>query len=361
MNWEFQLPTKIIFGRGSLSRVGENVDKKHVLLVTGKGRFREQYIERIKKQLSNIQLSVYDNVDPNPTPQNVEGGVEAIEKHGCELLIAFGGGSIIDSAKLMACIAVNKGTAYEYVFQKKKIEKKGLPVIAIPSTAGTGSEVTPFAVLSDKEKKLKAAVRNKQLFPRVAIVDPELTVSMPAELTASTGADALAHALEAMWTKKSQPITDYLALRAAKLVFDNLEKACQEPENMEVREEMSLASLLGGMAISNAMSGPSHAISYPLTSLFGIPHGNACSITLPEVMEFNALRSEKINRITQLYGPEKMRELFKNVGLKTRLGEFGIKEKDVQAIAEGASASNLENNIVEMKREEIAAILNKIL
>ncbi|NYZ76186.1 iron-containing alcohol dehydrogenase [Candidatus Micrarchaeota archaeon] len=361
MDWEFQLPTKIIFGKGSLSRVWESVDRKHVLLVTGKGGFREQFIGRIKKQLSNVKLSVYDNVEPNPTCQNVDGGVEVIEKEGCEFVMALGGGSVIDAAKLMASIAVNKGNAYEYAFGKKKIEKKGLPLVAIPTTAGTGSEVTPFAVISDKEKKLKAPIRNKQLFPKVAIVDPELTASMPAGLTANTGADALSHALEALWSKKAQPITDYLAMRAAKLIFDNLKKACQEPENMDAREEMSLASLLGGMAISNAWTGPSHAISYPLTVYFGAAHGNACSITLPEVMEFNALRSEKINRITQIYGPEKMRELFKEVGLRIRLSEFGVKKEDIPLILDGVVVSTLETNMVEMKKEDIAEILNKIL
>ncbi|NYZ79501.1 iron-containing alcohol dehydrogenase [Candidatus Micrarchaeota archaeon] len=361
MGWEFQLPTKIIFGRGSLSRVWENVDRKKVLFVTGKSRFREEPLGRIKKQLSNAQVSVYDNVEPNPTHQNVDGGVEVIEKEGCELVIALGGGSVIDAAKLMASIAVNKGKAYDYAFQKKRIEKKGLPLIAIPTTAGTGSEVTPFAVISDKEKKLKAPIRNRQLFPKVAVVDPELTASMPAELTANTGVDALAHALEALWSKKAQPITDYLALRAAKLIFDNLKKACQEPENMDAREEMSLASLLGGMAISNAWTCAAHAISYPLTINFGVAHGNACSLTLPEVMEFNALRSEKINRITQLYGPEKMRELFKEIGLKTRLSEFGIKKDDIPLIADGVVASTLETNLVEMKKEDIITMLEKIL
>jgi alcohol dehydrogenase len=361
MDWEFQLPTKIVFGRGSLSRAWESIDRKHVLLVTGKGGFREKFISRIKKQLGNAELSVYDNVEPNPTHQNVDGGVEVIEKKGCELVVALGGGSVIDAAKLMACIAVNKGNAYEYAFGKKKIEKKGLPLIAIPTTAGTGSEVTPFAVISDREKKLKAPVRNRQLFPKVAIVDPELTASMPAGLTANTGADALSHALEALWSKKAQPITDYLALRAAKLVFENLKKVCQEPHNMEAREEMSLASLLGGMAISNAWTGPAHAISYPFTVHFGVSHGNACALTLPEVMEFNALRSEKINRITQIYGPEKMRELFREVGLRTKLSEFGIRKEDIPLILEGVVASTLETNIVEMKKEDIAEILSKIL
>lgn len=155
MDWEFQMPTKIIFGRGSLGRLWENVNRKRVLLVTGKGRFREQSVGRIRKQLSNVQLSVYDDVEPNPTHQNVDGGVEVIEREGCELVIAFGGGSIMDAAKLMACIAVNKGKAYEYAFQKKKIENKSLPLIAIPTTAGTGSEVTPFSVISDREKSSK--------------------------------------------------------------------------------------------------------------------------------------------------------------------------------------------------------------
>jgi alcohol dehydrogenase len=361
MDWEFQLPTKIIFGRGSLSRVWESVDRKRILLVTGKSRFREEPLRKIRKQLGSAQISLYDDVEPNPTHQNVDGGVEVIEKEGCDSVIALGGGSIIDAAKLMASIAVNKGKAHEYAFQKKRIEKKGLPLVAIPTTAGTGSEVTPFVVISDREKKLKLPIRNRQLFPKVAVVDPELTVSMPSELTASTGADALAHALEALWSKKAQPITDYLALRAAKLIFDNLKTACQEPENMDAREEMSLASLLGGVAISNAWTGAAHAISYPLTTNFGVAHGNACSLTLPEVMEFNALRSEKINRITQLYGPEKMRELFKEIGLKTRLSDFGIRKEDIPLIADGVVASTLESNIVEMKKEDIVAILEKIL
>jgi len=361
MDWEFQLPTKIVFGRGSFSRVWENVDRKKVLLVTGKSGFREHTIGRIRKQLSNVELTIYDGVEPNPTYQNVDGGAALIENKGCELVIALGGGSAIDAAKLMACIAVNKGKAYEYAFQGKKIEKKGLPLIAIPTTAGTGSEVTPFAVISDREKKLKAPVRNRYLFPKVAVIDPELTASMPVGLTANTGADALAHALEALWSKKAQPLTDYLALRAVKIIFENLKKACDEPKNMDVREEMCLASLLAGIAISNVSIGAAHAISYPLTTHFGIAHGNACSLTLPDVMEFNALRSEKINRITPLYGPERLRELFGEVGLKTKLSEFGIKREDIPLIADGVLISRLEVNIVEMRKEDVVVILNKIL
>lgn len=329
--------------------------------MTGKGGFREQVVKKIRKQLSNVEITVYDEVEPNPTYQSIDEGAEVIEKNGCEAVIALGGGSTIDAGKLMASIAVNKGKAYEYAFEGKKIEKRGLPLIAIPTTAGTGSEVTPFAVISDKEKKLKTPVRNKQLFPKVALLDPELTASMPAELTANTGADALAHALEALWTKKAQPITDYLALRAVKIIFENLKKACEEPQNIDAREEMSLASLLGGMAISNTGTGPAHAISYPFTTHFGVPHGNACSLTLPEVMEFNALQSEKINRITQLYGPERLRELFKEVGLKMRLSEVGVKKEDIPVILNGVVASTLEMNIVKIEKGDIEALLNKIL
>jgi len=359
--WEFQLPTKIIFGRGSIERVWENVDKKKVLLVTGKSGFREQIVRKIRKQLSTVEIAVYDKVEPNPTYQNVDEGVELVSDTRSQMVIALGGGSVIDTAKLVASVAVNEGDACDYAFRGKKIERKGLPVIAIPTTAGTGSEVTPFAVISDKEKKLKAPVRNRYLFPKVAVVDPQLTASMPKELTANTGADALAHALEALWSKKAGPITDYLALRAVKIIFENLKKACEEPENMDVREEMSLASLLGGMAISNAWTGPAHAISYPFTTHFGVAHGNACSLTLPEVMEFNALKSEKINRITQLYGPEKLRELFREVGLKTKLSEVGVRKEDIPVILEGVVASTLETNIVKMEKGDIEALLNKIL
>lgn len=360
MMWEFQLPTKIIFGRGSLNRLGENVDTDKVLLVTGRGGFRDETVRRIRKQLK-VDIIIYNGVEPNPTHQSVDEGRELIKERGCELVIALGGGSVIDAAKMMACLAEADGKTYEYVFGGKKIERRGLPLIAIPTTAGTGSEVTPFAVISDRERKLKLPVRNRYLFPKVAIVDPELTVTMPKELTANTGADALAHALEALWSKKAQPISDYLALRAVKIVFENLEKACEEPNNIEVREEMSLASLLAGIAISNIGTGPSHAISYPLTVHFGVPHGNACSLTLPEVMEFNALGCEKINRITQLYGPERMRELFSKVGLKMRLGEFGIGKEDIPVILDGVVSSTLERNIREMGRKEIEEILNKIL
>ncbi|QLJ52645.1 MAG: iron-containing alcohol dehydrogenase, class IV [Candidatus Fermentimicrarchaeum limneticum] len=359
--WEFQLPTKIIFGRGSIDRVWENVDKKKVLLVTGKSGFREQTARKIRKQLGSAEIAVYDKVEPNPTYQNVDEGVELVSDARSQMIIALGGGSVIDAAKLIALLAVNEGDAYDYAFRGKKIERKGLPLLAIPTTAGTGSEVTPFAVISDKEKKLKAPVRNRYLFPKVAVVDPQLTASMPKELTANTGADALAHALEALWSKKAGPITDYLALRAVKIIFENLKKACDEPQNIEVREEMSLASLLGGMAISNAWTGPAHAISYPFTTHFGVAHGNACSLTLPEVMEFNALKSEKINRITQLYGPEKLRELFKGVGLKTKLSEVGVKKEDIPVILEGVVASTLETNMVKMEKGDIEALLNKIL
>lgn len=361
MSWEFQLPTKIIFGRGSLSKLGENVDVSKVLLVTGRGGFREEAVRRIRKQLPNVEIAVYNGVEPNPTWRSVDEGAKVVEERGCGLVVALGGGSVIDAAKMMAYVAVAGGSAYEYIFGGGRIDRRGLPVIAIPTTAGTGSEVTPFAVISDKEKKLKLPVRSRFLFPKVALVDPELTLSMPKELTASTGADALAHSLEALWSKDAQPISDYLALRAVKIIFENLRKACEQPQDVEAREQMSLASLLGGIAISNIGTGPSHAISYPLTVHFNVPHGEACALTLPEVMEFNALKSEKINRITQLYGPEKLRELFKEVGLRTRLSEFGVRESDIPLIADGVVRSTLEKNMARMGREDVVGILKKVI
>ena len=305
----FQVVPKIIFGSGAVEKVGKEAKKQggsKALLISDEGIAKAGLLKKVEEPLAKegLEVTIFDKVEPEPWAEIAdEAGGTAREKN-CDLIIGVGGGSCMDIAKAAAVLATNEGKAKDYQ-GLNKVPKPGLPKIMVPTTAGTGSEVTFTAVLSNKEPKGKGGINSPYLFPELALLDPLLTLSMPSSITASTGMDALTHAIEAYTSLQAMVITDALALKAVELIAQNLRQAVAESQNVEVRENMLLGSLLAGMALANAGVGAVHALAYPLGGLYRIPHGVANGLMLPYVMEFNLEKSlEKFVQVARAMGEE---------------------------------------------------------
>ena len=294
-SFEFKLPTRILFGENLVESLAEEIKVlgiQRLLLVTDKGVVNAGVIERIIRVLdaSAIDYTIFDSVEANPTTTTVHDGAEIFRKDKCDGLLAVGGGSPMDAAKGIGVQATHDGDIMDYSRKVgNPVQDITPPLIAIPTTAGTGSEVTWVSVLVDPGKKIKIVVPSPNIAAKVAVVDPSLTVSLPSEVTAFTGMDALTHAIEAYVSTKSIPIANSLALEAIQLISTNLREAVGNGENMAARAAMLLASTLAGMSFINASVGLVHAVAHALGGFFDIAHGTANAIMLPLVMRLSLI------------------------------------------------------------------------
>jgi len=291
--FQFYLPTKVYFGQKVLENVGKETKilGKKALIVTGKSSARKTgLLQRVEKSLqrAEVETFLFEGVEANPSVETINKGTKLAKEKKCEVIVGLGGGSPLDTAKGIAILSANPGSLVDY-FGRNRIKETPLPVVAIPTTAGTGSEVTPYAVFAYAENRSirKKIIADSSLFPQIALVDPELTLSLPASITADTGIDAFSHALESYLSNRSYPFNDILALEAMKLLFNYLAKAMENPEEINIRSHILYASLLAGMAIAQTGTILVHAMSYRLTTDLGLSHGKACALLLPSVCEFN--------------------------------------------------------------------------
>jgi alcohol dehydrogenase class IV len=288
----FRLPTRVMFGAGVIKKVGEVCRAQQatkIFLVTGQTSTKNSpFLPLIVDSLKQAGLSVqlYAEIEADPSIETVDRGVKVMKDFGADAVVAFGGGSPMDAAKSMAMLAANEGSIADYIRVRKTIAKRGLPVICIPTTAGTGSEVTAAAVTSDRQAKEKIGLSHDYMMPAVALVDPELHVSMPTSVTAATGIDALTHAIEAYVAVKATPVSDALALHAIRMIGANLRSAFANGSNMEARGNMAIASLIAGGAFANAGLGAVHGIAHPVGAQYSVAHGIANGIMLPYVMDY---------------------------------------------------------------------------
>lgn len=303
----YELPTKIVFGRGSAARAGEEtaaLGATRVLITTDSGVQKAGLLPAVVESLerAGIKAVVYDKVVADSGVDIVAEATELAKENRCDLIMGIGGGSSLDTAKAVALMVNNTGSIMDYVGMDK-FQNDPLPVAAIPTTAGTGSEVTVWAVINDRKNIVKTGIGSVKLMPRVAICDPELTISLPPRATAATGMDALTHAIESYVNTATQPISEALAERAIKLISDNLRIAVANGENMEAREGMLMGSLIAALAFNETRLGVAHAISQPLAAYCPVPHGVANAILLPNVMEFNLIGNPgKFARIAEFMG-----------------------------------------------------------
>ena len=341
----YSQPVKIHFGWGRFSELGEVLKEQgadRCLVVCD--RFLRDRVEALRQELKEI-AAVFSDVEENPQLSGVEGAVALIRRHKVNAVVGMGGGSTMDTAKFAAAIALGDGEAIEYFRGARPFPAERLPMIAVPTTAGTGSEVTQVSVIScGREKK---TINNPVFMPRAALVDPSLTETVPPRITMNTGLDALAHALEGYWSRNHQPISDLMAVEAVRLVLDNLETAYRNGHDRTARENMSLAALLGGLSFALPKTAGSHACSYPLSEEYHLPHGEACAFTLDSFVAINAdERLEELCRRVGLSGTgalaERIRALKALGGLRSRISDLG--EVDMDKLCHDCAVHPLMNN-----------------
>lgn len=310
---EFRMPKSVLYGRNSLEKLGEQSKKlgKRAFIVTDTIMEKLGYVEKCIQQLNkkSITVSTYNKVDAEPTNIHVLEALSLCKEEKCDFIIGIGGGSCIDAAKAVAVLYTNGGEVEDYVQKDIEIENNPLPLIAIPTTSGTGSEVTSVAVITNKKTDVKMMMKHPSFIPKVAIIDPVLTSSLPPQITAATGIDALCHAIEAYISKVSQPLTDVLALSAIESIMKYLCIAYEDGRNMEAREAMMIASLQAGIAFSNASVTLVHGMSRPVGALFHVPHGISNAILLPTVLEFT--KTSAMKRLAKI-GRSLNKDLYSN-------------------------------------------------
>jgi alcohol dehydrogenase class IV len=375
----FPIPTDLHFGHGILAKLPDQVKVlggTKALLVSDAGVRRAGLIDRAEKLLSSAGLgvSIYDGVVADSGSGLITEATRKLTEAGSEVVIGMGGGSSLDTAKAVAVLAANGGVITDYV-GLGKVKKEPLRVIAIPTTAGTGSEVSFWSVFTDDSKALKVAIGGFSVYPAVALCDPELTLALPPGTTAATGMDALTHAIECYTNKACQPISGALALKAIELIGQHLRTAVFNGENRKARYGMLLASTMAGMAMNSTRLGLAHALAMPLGSWgLRVPHGVANAITLPKVMRFNCLAcperyvevaralGERVDHLSLLEASgracDAVQQLAKDIGIPGGLHHFGVKEEHIPSIVEEAMKSG---NVLVNPRHSVAENLADIL
>jgi alcohol dehydrogenase len=356
---QFAVRTRIISGANSArAMAGREVAAaggKKVLVVTDKGIVGAGLVQPVTESLGaeGVDWVLYDGVKPNPTVEVADEGYKLLNDAGCDTVLAIGGGSSIDAGKAIGVLATNGGKALDYE-GRDKFTKEPATVIAIPTTCGTGSEVTPGAVLSDEQRRIKTVVAGALVRPKTAILDPTLLTTLPAEVTAATGLDALTHAMEAYVSRAGTPLTEALSLNAVELVGDNLRVAVAN-NDLEALMNMLMASTMAGMAFGNARLGIVHALTDILGGMYDIPHGLACAILLPQATVFNLIGATDkyatlavalggfTDGLTAMEAAEEavaaVEGLISDVGLSSGLRDIGVEEAEFPGVAQQAMKS----------------------
>jgi alcohol dehydrogenase class IV len=335
--FDFHLPTKVLFGRGRVRDIGSHIpdEVRRVLVVTDRGvATRTPALDAVRRGLEGRDVRVFDGVEENPSLATVEAGIKEAKDFGAQLLIGLGGGSPMDAAKGIALAAPHEGDL-RGLLAGDRPSHPAIPVIAIPTTSGTGSEVTPYAVFTDPQAGNKVGYGHPSIFPAVAIVDPELAAGMPETVALNTGLDVLAHAVEAYLSTIASPLSDTLALQAAEAVLAHLAPAVRKvPESVD---QMSYAAMLAGVAITHGSTILPHIMGYPLTMFHEVPHGRASAVLLAPVLEFLRRAGripDRIRTIDGLFAPQGGIPAFlSGLGVPARLSDYGVREDEVLAFA----------------------------
>jgi alcohol dehydrogenase class IV len=384
MNFEFATATRIVFGVDCISHAGRNVKAygRRALVVTGGNPARAE------KLLANLAASdvaaTTFAVTGEPEISTIENGVARAKSEGCDLVISLGGGSVIDAGKAIAVMMTNERALLDYleiIGGGQALKKRPSPFIAIPTTAGTGAEVTRNAVLASPEHKVKVSLRSPLMLPRIAVIDPELTYDLPPALTATTGMDALTQLIEPFVCLRANVMTDSFCTEGIQRVASSLRAAVFSGQNKAAREDMAVASLFGGLALANAGLGAVHGFAGPIGGMFPAPHGAVCAALLPHVMAANLRAMRGRNResyafrryyliaklltgnpnVTADAGVEWVQKLVADLPIP-KLGAYGIREAHVaDNVAKAAQASSMKENPIVLTPEELAATLRLAL
>ena len=372
-SWTHYNPVRVLFRPGVLQHIADHVDSPRVALVTTPGFRQRGTVDTITNALGSRLLAVIDDVKPNPDVEDLQVQSARLRPERPDTLIALGGGSTIDTAKALARLLTQPdGTSLKALLSEgvAATTAPALPVIAIPTTAGTGAEVTPFGTVWDHAGKMKYSIVAEDLYPKLAILDPELTLEMPAEITVASGLDAISHALESAWNRNATPVTLGLVTKSLRLSMQSLAAANENPGDIAARTAMMQASVLAGLAISQTRTALAHSISYPLTANFNLPHGLACSFTLPALLEFNAASDD--GRLADLalgvgYADTDdfargLSELFERLGVGGYLARYLPDRTSVMSLSDRMLApGRAENNLRTASEEQVRALVTESL
>lgn len=382
MSYKFFMPAISLMGADCLKDAGDQVGElgfKKALIVTDKVLGQIGIVKKVTDVLDNknIEYAIYDETKPNPTVKNVNDGLALLKEKECDFVISLGGGSAHDCAKGIALLATNGGEIKDYEGVDKS-KKPQLPMVGINTTAGTGSEMTLFAIITDEERHIKMALVDKHLTPIIAVNDPMLMLAMPKSLTAATGMDALTHAIEAYVSTAATPITDACAEKAIELISNYLVNAVENGQDVEARDMMAYAEYLAGMAFNNASLGYVHAMAHQLGGFYNLPHGVCNAILLPHVQEYNKSTSaSRLAKIAKIMGGniegltdeqgadlciDMIKSLSQTIGIPEGLRVLGVKESDFETLATNAlnDACSL-TNPRKGNLEEVIAIFKKAM
>ncbi|MGU8277215.1 L-threonine dehydrogenase [Clostridium perfringens] len=382
MSYKFFMPAISLMGADCLKDAGDQVGElgfKKALIVTDKVLGQIGIVKKVTDVLDNknIEYAIYDETKPNPTVKNVNDGLALLKEKECDFVISLGGGSAHDCAKGIALLATNGGEIKDYEGVDKS-KKPQLPMVGINTTAGTGSEMTLFAIITDEERHIKMALVDKHLTPIIAVNDSMLMLAMPKSLTAATGMDALTHAIEAYVSTAATPITDACAEKAIELISNYLVNAVENGQDVEARDMMAYAEYLAGMAFNNASLGYVHAMAHQLGGFYNLPHGVCNAILLPHVQEYNKSTSaSRLAKIAKIMGGniegltdeqgadlciDMIKSLSQTIGIPEGLGVLGVKESDFETLATNAlnDACSL-TNPRKGNLEEVIAIFKKAM
>ncbi|MCD6155518.1 MAG: iron-containing alcohol dehydrogenase [Candidatus Atribacteria bacterium] len=386
--FEFGVPTRVMFGWGEIRSVGKVVKEygKKALIVADPF-LKDTVAEEVRSELqkNGIESIIFSDVVPNPPSEKIDAGAALAKDSKCEVIVGIGGGSALDTAKGIAVVAGSGGSSWDYVFRSDHEvhtpAKSTLPIIAIPTTAGTGSEVTRYAVITNTKLKEKSTIIHPRIFPKVAVVDPSLTVTMSPHLTATTGFDAFAHAVEAFISKKSNPYSNLVAIEAIRLLVKNLPVAVADGENAEARIKVAYSATLAGIAISHAGTALPHAIGQAIGGRYNAPHGATLAGCFLEVMKRTFIAApEKFADLLEAMGEkapemsirmkaEKAVEIIErfvnDIGLRDiKFSRYGMKKEDIDNIVESIFKGYKQDVDVHPKkftREELKELLENTL
>ncbi|WP_342474542.1 iron-containing alcohol dehydrogenase [Bacillus sp. FSL L8-0215] len=384
-HYHFQTASHIVSGAGSLDLLGEKLDSlglsrlTSIFILTQPSIVSLGYADHIKRELAKkgIASEISTEIKPEPTEENIEDVFHTFLRGEHDAIIGIGGGSVLDAAKILAVLKTNDQPISALV-GTNLVEKRGVPTILIPTTSGTGSEVTPNAIVTFPEKELKIGMVSPHLLPDLVILDPALTLNLPKSITAATGMDAFTHALESYISNKANPFSDMFALESMRLISGSIQEAYHHGENMKARENMLVGAMYGGMALTSAGTAAVHAMAYPLGGKYKISHGVANSMLLPHVTAFNADhiidRLEHVARAIGLAGAHTKQELAERVihqiedwtadlHIPQQLKAFGVSKEDVPALAQAASEVKrlMDNNPKPMSVSDIEQVYMKLL
>lgn len=383
--YQFQTAQNIVAGPNSLQLLGEKlnllgVEVKSALIITQPPMVDLGFVEQIVSQLSakGISADTNTNILPEPTLENIEQVFEATASKNYDVLIGIGGGSVLDTTKILSVLKTNDASV-EQLLGTDLVANAGVPTILIPTTSGTGAEVTPNAIVTLPDQELKVGIVSKYLLPTLVILDPVLTVKLPKPITAATGMDAFTHSLESFISTKANPISDMFALESIRLISSSIVEAYQNGDSIEAREKMLVGSMYGGMALTSAGTAAVHALAYPLGGKYKIPHGVANSMLLPHVMKYNmdaitdrlALVAEPMGITAQGLSNselaekvvEKITEWTNVLEIPQDLKNYGVKEEELPEISVSASQVTrlLNNNPKKLSLADIEAIYRQLL